>query len=53
VSIGDEYMPVHGRRVVEQREHAGGHVGELELLTGFLRRTAEAGRTAAEELAGN
>jgi hypothetical protein len=30
-----------------------GHVGELELLTGFLRRTAEAGRTAAEELAGN
>jgi DNA-binding MarR family transcriptional regulator len=27
--------------------------GELELLAGFLRRTAEAGRTSAEELAGS
>ena len=30
---------------------AGYSDGELELLDGFLRRTAEAGRTAAEELA--
>jgi hypothetical protein len=26
--------------------------GELELLAGFLRRTADAGRTAAEKLSG-
>src|SRR3984893_5998989 len=32
---------------------AGYEEGELELLIGFMRRTAEAGRTAAEELAGS
>jgi DNA-binding MarR family transcriptional regulator len=32
---------------------AGYEDGELELLASFLRRTAEAGRTAAEELAGS
>ena len=41
MSVGDADMPVHGRRVVEQGEHAGGEIGTGELprvsRTGNLR----------------